>query len=437
MTTLKRNSLLTGIAAVLISMFAGSLFAQDGSLRLWKPYSPESFGGSRRGNDGVYGAIDMLYWKIDGPREIPELNYAMQVHQLSTDFQFGTRITFGNRRGHHGWVFSGYNLPGSEAEDTSVGMSWFGEDEMIEYTGLTSQIEYDANGNAHTIYVPFTFTMPAHFFQLNQSDITLRSKTELSNLELMYSYRPHPFHWGEMELFAGVRYWGLNDKLGFAADTTGDWYYFLQDTFVDYLSPASSSEDGIDDEATVAKVTISVMDDEDRDVKNRITGPQIGFNLRRTNSRWTYGADFRFIAGMNMQSFNYREKTLVDMAFGGTHREILLLEHFSEDISQQPTVTWHKNQTVFSPGIELNLSAKWQWTEAVGFHAGFNSTIFDNIARGADIWHTRQPYVFNTGKIDAGGNPITETRFTHKFGIRDQGQAVIAYGVNFGINIRR
>ncbi|MDR3183288.1 MAG: hypothetical protein LBT89_10305, partial [Planctomycetaceae bacterium] len=133
MTTLKRNSLLTGIAAVLICVLAGSLFAQDGSLRLWKPYSPESFGGSRRSNDGVYGAIDMIYWKVDGPRNIPLLADMLYAQELSSDFQFGTRITFGNRRGHHGWLFSGYSLPGSEASVEANGYTWEGETKQNTY----------------------------------------------------------------------------------------------------------------------------------------------------------------------------------------------------------------------------------------------------------------------------------------------------------------
>jgi hypothetical protein len=79
----------------------------------------------------------------------------------------------------------------------------------------------------------------------------------------------------------------------------------------------------------------------------------------------------------------------------------------------------HRNKTDFSPGFDLQLSAKWQWTDAVGVKLGFNSTIFDNIGRGAEVIEYK---IHENGQL---------------FGLKVSKTAVITYGVNIGLDIRR
>ena len=131
----KLNSLLTGTLVAIIIAVGGSVVAQD-ALRLWKPYSPESFGGGRRSNDGVYCSVSGIYWSISAPgggyvgatttkgkdetRLVFDLNTAtlreqtnsFRINMMTTDTSLGTRFEVGNRRGHHGWLVSAYGLYG-------------------------------------------------------------------------------------------------------------------------------------------------------------------------------------------------------------------------------------------------------------------------------------------------------------------------------------
>ncbi|MDR0522684.1 MAG: BBP7 family outer membrane beta-barrel protein [Planctomycetaceae bacterium] len=109
--------------------------AQD-ALRLWKPYTPESFGGGRRTNDGIYASLSGIYWTISAPRGgyigattasgNEEHRYVLgndgatigvyQANTLSASLMksgatLGTRFEVGNRVGHHGWLVSAYSLP--------------------------------------------------------------------------------------------------------------------------------------------------------------------------------------------------------------------------------------------------------------------------------------------------------------------------------------
>jgi len=141
MSSPKLNSLLTGaFVAIIIAMgliaIGGSAMAQDG-LRLWKPYNLDSMGGGRRINDGVYGSISGVYWSISTPtngyigattkngkddtrwvysgngfNKVFEQTNSIKIKMMDDDMSLGTRFEVGNRRGHHGWLVTGYGLPG-------------------------------------------------------------------------------------------------------------------------------------------------------------------------------------------------------------------------------------------------------------------------------------------------------------------------------------
>jgi len=122
MSPLKLNSLLIGIFLAIFVAVESSTMAQDG-LRLWKPYSSESFGGGRRGNDGVYGSLSGIYWSISTPKggyigattvkgddEIrwvwdQQRTYAqtnsVKIEMVSPTTTLDTRFKVGNRRDHH------------------------------------------------------------------------------------------------------------------------------------------------------------------------------------------------------------------------------------------------------------------------------------------------------------------------------------------------
>ena len=136
MSSPKLNSLLTGTFVAIIIAIGGSVMAQDG-LRLWKPYNLDSLGGGRRANDGVYGSVSGVYWSISTPtggyigattangkedtrwvysgngfNKVFEQTNSIKIKMMDDDTSLGTRFEVGNRRGHHGWLVSGYGLPG-------------------------------------------------------------------------------------------------------------------------------------------------------------------------------------------------------------------------------------------------------------------------------------------------------------------------------------
>jgi len=113
----------------------GSVMAQD-AFRLWKPYNPESFGGGHRSNDGVYSSLSGIYWSFSTPtggfigattaqgrdetrwvynlsgNRLDAQTNSVKVNMMDSSSTLGTRFEVGNRRGHHGWLVSGYGLPG-------------------------------------------------------------------------------------------------------------------------------------------------------------------------------------------------------------------------------------------------------------------------------------------------------------------------------------
>ena len=133
MSPLKLNSLLIGIFLAMFVAMGSSTMAQDG-LRLWKPYSPESFGGGRRSNDGVYGTLSGILYSFSTPKggyigatstkgneetrwvyngsKVYEQTNSVKINMMDPTTSLGTRFEVGNRRGHHGWLVGGYGLPG-------------------------------------------------------------------------------------------------------------------------------------------------------------------------------------------------------------------------------------------------------------------------------------------------------------------------------------
>jgi hypothetical protein len=104
---------------------------------------------------------------------------------------------------------------------------------------------------------------------------------------------------------------------------------------------------------------------------------------------------------------------------------------------------YYKKKTVFSPGVDLQLSAKWQWTDAVGFKLGFNSSIFNHVARSSDIKVITDTYsYFNNSNIGSNGvaEPQSDQTERTRSTVTDIGKSsntVTAYGISFGIEIRR
>ena len=521
----KLNSLLIGVFLAMFVAMGNSTMAQDG-LRLWKPYSPESFGGARRSNDGVYGSLSGIYYSFSTPtggyigattakgddetrwaysgngfnKVFAQTNSA-KINMMDPTTTLGTRFEVGNRRGHHGWLVSGYGLPGQGHRMSVQSMSmairdegnltlqplatphypsdggWMGGMELAgtlyvwdrkhnslydptapansqHYPYADWQVVDTASGSAATItgigylwgYFSHIFTEdgtqyygPGIFAPLPiwfaDADITV--STSHYSCELMYTYRAHPFTWGSMELLAGARYWDFDDKFGFfgygpaGLDTPGTTTGGTTGGTGGTTGGTTTGAIGNNvDEYGVLSV-LSNMSVNARGI-NRVFGPQVGIKLNRQNARWTFGAEGRLTAGINIQTVKTEGNIATNYDFNGHNTtgegpaghaiDSTVPMWMPIGLQYSNSNFGHKqNKTHFSPIGELRLSADWQWTNAVSFFGAVDGMFAGNIARGVRV---TDYVVHSDGTI---------------FGIRgnDRNTDVFVYGVEAGIKVKR
>ena len=464
MSPTKFNSLLTrAIFAIFIVALSSSVVASD--LRFFQPYTPESFGGGRRVNDGVYGSVSGIYWSFSTPEDgyigattangkdetrlvwdqtrIYTQTNSVKINMMDPTTTLGTRFEVGNRRGHQGWLVSGYGLPGQGhsmnasnvsmtirdegnlnylAQDSDLAGTLFVWDRttrdgwqavnwqtIIPPSGAAAVIpglgylwgyfDYeggmDVDGDGVMDRVGIFAPMPIFFENIN-----INVHSSHCSGELMYTYRPHPFTWGSMELLAGARYWEFKDTFGLRGT---NW------EGVDIITSNTMPTTGL------AGIRV------DAEGINRVLGPQFGLKLSRHNARWTFGAEGRFTAGINAQTVK-TQGALQPRTFGfpptgeiGGVSGPLGLQNSNTNFGHKETKTY------FSPILEGRLSAEWQWTNAVSFFGAVNGMFADNIARGVRV---TDYVVKSNGTI---------------FGIRgnDRNTHVFVYGVEAGIKMQR
>ncbi len=501
------------LAVVLIVSIAlaipESASALEGA-RFWKPYQAEQFGGNRRDRDGLYADIEMIWWAISAPngnyigstdndgnndtrwtyngsRESLQSN-SMNSNMFDLQFSMGTRVEVGNRKGHHGWLFSGYGLPAATSTVTQENASMvirdsetltlypsvkggsndtgygYGTLNVWNAAALTGRSHLEGNvvqpQSAMIQNVGYLWGFfPNHYhptvvwdhaviaplpITFNSATITNRSLNY--SLELMYTYRAHPFKWGGLEILAGARYWHLDDQFKFFG--TGP----LPVVDVDDDSSSTTVTTTYYQQNANAYGPVSVLADLSVNARglNRIIGPQIGAKITRKNQRWTFGFEGRFLAGINNQmlttngtsgsnlGWNYDMGTWPELDSSDTTGDLGIGEQGDATISEgsawQGVYPWipvgalnnttaysHKRtQTFFSPVVELRLDAAWQWTDAVSVTGGFTTMFADNIARGVMV---------NDYRI----NPDSSI-----FGIRSaHNSSILVYGVNLGLQISR
>jgi hypothetical protein len=230
-------------------------------------------------------------------------------------------------------------------------------------------------------------------------DVSVR--TEHQSADVVYTYRMRPPAWGAVELLAGVKYWDFDDRFGLAAGPADPTVY----------------EEGGEVEA-FGYSALGAMAINARGT-NRVFGPQVGMKFYRSNARWTFGAEGRLTAGINVQTARtegyitaHRHFTPIGMQDSSSLR----------DRPNNPVYFGHRqNKTYFSPIGELRLSADWQWTNSVSFFGAVDGMFAGNIARGVRV---TDYVVGSNGQI---------------FGIRgnDRNTDVFVYGVEAGIKVKR
>jgi len=471
-----------------------SVMAQDG-LRLWKPYTPD-FSGGRRSNDGVYSSLSGIYWTISAPtggyigattakgkgdtrwvysgfglNKVFEQTNSAKINMLDSKEVLGTRFEVGNRRGHHGWLVSGYGLPGQTRRMSVQGMTMAIRDEgnlslqtaishgwgsmelarLIYVWDSGHNSLHDPTAPPNSQHYPFADWQVVDTMDGNPVNITgigylwgyfphrqdsdgdipvailaplsvgfantdISVSTTHMSVEAMYTYRAHPFTWGSMELLAGARYWDFDDKFRFMGTGPGGEGAFAQGNNVDEYGAVSVLSD----------MTINARG------QNRVFGPQVGVKLSRSNARWSFGAEGRFMGGINAQTVRTKGNIATNYDFSGSNVDTM--GPGGHDIDAY-TAKWvpiglqysnnnfgHKqNKAYFSPIVEFRLSADWQWTEAVSFFGAADAMFAGNIARGVRV---TDYVVHSDGTI---------------FGIRgnDRNASVTVFGVEGGIKVTR
>ena len=487
MSPSKRKSLFIGLFAAIVIALSGSVMAQD-YLRLWKPYGPDSFGGGRRGNDGVYASVSGIYWSISAPKggyigatttkgkdetrfvysvntsALREQTNSLKINMMEDNTTLGTRFEVGNRRGHHGWLVTGYGLPGQShsmtAQNVSMtirdegqfappsGVTTFGNQASIGYLwgpnyGTVQAMDYVLAGPApaNTIgYVPNPATGGYTYYRgtlivgdvLGVSEVwgfvpvgTPYYRPEMVERPGDATYAPLPIGFDDVSvnmssqhLSAELMYtyrlnpftWGGMELLA------GARYWDFDDKFglVGVNEISVSAAGVITTYGPIRAFENMVVDARGQ---NRVFGPQIGMKLTRHNARWTFGAEGRLAAGINSQIVKtkgyitpHRAYTPVGMG------DVSDLGVRTNDVN----FGHRKNTTVFSPIGELRLTADWQWTNAVSFFGALDGMFAGNIARGVRV----TDYVVSNDQI---------------FGIRgnDRNTTVLVYGVEAGIKVHR
>ena len=498
MSPSKLNSLLIGVLFAIVIALSGSVMAQD-MLRLWKPYSPESFGGGRRSNDGVYSSLSGIFWSIstptggyigatttkgkdetrlvfdvpmDGLR--PQTN-SVKINMMSSADSLGTRFEVGNRRGHHGWLVSGYGLPSQShslyAENVSMtirdegrfsmapGQIALGGTSTVGYlwgpnsgtvAAMTYQRQEDGDGNPTPAgpnqvgwvvdpvgggYIYYTGWAPDDSLPrpLDPSerygyipvgmDYYFPAEGELRDVVVI---APLPIAFDSINVnvrsqlqSADLVYtyrlhpfvWGSMELLA------GARYWDFEDGFG---LTARNEVPVVGTMGDVRALANGVMADGTQRAAmlvnakgyNRVFGPQVGMKLSRQNARWSFNAEGRLTAGINAQTV----KTEGYITPHVNYMPIAL-----QNGNANTNFGHRQNKTYFSPMGELRLSADWQWTEAVSIFGAVDGMFAGNVARGVRI----TDYVVRSdGTI---------------FGIRgnDRNTSVLVYGFETGIKVRR
>jgi len=426
---------------LLVIAHSSTVLAQMSQGRLWSPVASDQFGGGARLRSGFWGEIDYNYWLITQGKQtvigwdaapIGTHYYASDTTQarkntISTDmleqqFEGGTTIRFGNQIGHHGWelkttilqaqssVFQGYGgemdindqfistarpfivgdndhnflyrydpvsgpqtLPDNVSYRSMPGGALWG---WVAYPGIPSQ--------------SYIFTPLPIFFD----DYTIRTRVSHWDVEANYIFRMHPTRFGFFEFTGGVRYFQLDDNLGF--ESTGRPY----------------ASNGVGNILADSNWNFTAL--------NRIVGPQVGMRYIRKIGRWSLIANSRFFAGFNAQRMTSRGT----LASDAQARE----ESYAGEVTPMDMYVWTPsrfsnnsesfnhaaNRTEFSPGVDFSLMANWQMTDAIGITLGYQGMYIDNTARSSLV---NDYTLFPNGQIFGINENVNDTTWMHGFTI--------------------
>lgn len=346
-------------------------------LQLFAPADVSTMGGDIQPNEGYFGQADFLWWSISAPKVVPvgfpgltreafvgpivvpipnpgsagadpnlvpaeitqEVTQANSLNTslFGTEFLAGVRYEFGRVEDGNGWFVSTFQpLRLTEAffvpsATFVVQDSPFGPAAMNHLQGFLSAVGPSGN-------------LPVTLY-----NITMDHEVDTWSVELMYLHRFRTCHnGGTFEFFAGPRYMEFNDRFG--VNVGASPIALVTPDLLVGSSWASTAE-------------------------NHIIGGELGGRWFKKQGRWMLSTEGRFLAGMNRQNIHQ----VVNFAplFGSTIGTSL-----QPLVMGTSTSTFDAAPTVFTPGIELRLEARYQLTRAISFHAGWTGMWLDGIARG-------------------------------------------------------
>ncbi len=495
--SLSKKSFLTGVLLAIVVGMSSSAFALEGA-RFFRPWQPEDFGGKHGGRDGLYGAVEAISWTIEAPGHSETYGNPM-TH--GTSFDIGTRVTLGNRRGNHGWRVSGFSLRNdrgatayspvqywwSEVGETAFRMAvddpWTeaNEGDYNARVGQPGWTEIIPGEPPVVIEHPETEVPVWEEFQVfrdraafQASIDSFSSHTDVFDIDLNWTYRTSPLSWGSLEFFAGAKYRSFEEDFALSHVTSTYNYVFYYDpigtggyNIGDEMPNGTIVEPGTNGQGTwlldpthapniaeiggasqsnsmseIYEYWTTVRTDIKSEVKNRMFGPNLGFEVSRQNARWTFSAAPSLFLGFNSQSAHYYRDSysspleyvpipaLVDPGMLVlptvedliSVRQMMMVNNVPTTSLEGPTVisptpvNRHNHRNVFSPGISLNLAASWQWTDAIAIRGGFDTTYMTHVLRGTDI---------------SVGSEDQVLQFLRK------GDDVLMYGFSLGLEVKR
>lgn len=451
MSRIHLNRILASVMLVLV--FTLETFAVQG-FRPFAPYARDEFGGGPRRTQGVYGFLEAIYITFEPtkgivigddsgtPREaftgnitITQSNTINTSHLDTMKGGIGTKFGIGNIRDHWGWEISGYAIPSMSVsvENANGSMVITDSRDLVAYPAFGTNYTFNRvwKENGPFDYYPYK-TGPLDAIQrvgnfwawfpaqldiitppvlegtlaplpINFEKARVTAKMDHWLVDAVATYRCHPGRIGCLEVFSGVRYMEIDDSLNFFGEGL-PWMGITEndDGTADADGNVSTTLDG-----TVSGVG-SILGNSDWkfQAQNHIIAPQIGAKISRTNNRWTFSAEGRFLAGANYQNvkssgyFGSYYDRIAEVDFGDTTLPGLTERGMYPWTPVGPLFStrsfYHNKSNIeFSPGVEVRLNANWQLTNAIGIQFGVNTMFMDRIAKGAYV----NNFVVDKGKF--------------------------------------
>ena len=453
-----RNRTISSVAiGLLLCLLATPSFGQGPlGFQIFAPADVSTYGGGQQPNEGYFFQFDGLYWSISKPRTStigypgtrkvyysaagttasdPDsgTDFRIERNTLDTsafqnDFSPGTRIEFGRIEDQNGWFMSIYQLRNQDQTLLAAGGDVVFDDPSFGTNG-ERLLQGNVNNDATTTppYSPAVFRdLPVWF-----KNVLIENTVSTWGVEANYLHRFMTSHaGGTLEMFVGARYFEFDD--GFLVKTSVDPNSLNQPAFIGNVTTGTAT--------TINAGVPSFLGGSswDTTAQNHVVGPQIGLRWFKTQGRWTFSTEGRFMAGLNCQNIEQfvdmgpnlspGPKTVVTVnplpaPNGPIYTYNYVYQPFQPKTMSHTTATNVDYAREFSPVVELRLEGRYAVTRAISLHAGWTGMYMDGMARASNMVEYQFPS--DTHPTMMGIN------------MDNNRQGVFINGVTFGVDINR